>query len=298
MHDDALAVPSISDRGFLKELAWRVLKEANDDNVFALAAQVSYYFVLALFPFFIFLAALAGTLPFTDLWQKVLKWIVLYLPWDSQHFLLETIVGLTSGRHFLSVGLLGTAWASCTGIMNLMTALNGTYEVKESRSFWHRLGLSLAILFVGSFFFLGCFGLLTMGEWIGRTIVDNVGSSPLLRGAWHMARWTVSLIMLGLGMSFVYNVLPNLKRRWHWFNPGTLFVILMWVPAGMGFNLYAHYVASYNKTYGALGAFVIVMLWIYLSTLITLVGAEINCELHKLQEESRQREAETFFGGT
>ncbi len=298
MQGEALAVLSITDRGCLKELARRVFKEADEDNVFALSAQASYYFALALFPFFIFLASLVGTLPFTDLWQKVLKWIVLYLPWDSQHFLLDTIVGLTSGRHFLSIGLLGTAWASCTGIMNLMGALNGAYEVKETRSFWRRLGLSLAILFVTSFFFLGCFGLITIGTWIGRTIADNVGSGSFVRGLWHVARWIVSMILLGLGMSVVENVLPNLRRRWRWFSPGTLFIMLMWLPAGMGFNLYVHYLASYNKTYGTLGAFVIMMAWIYLSTLITLVGAEINCELHKMREEARRREAENFFGAT
>src|SRR5262249_50120594 len=145
----------------IKELAKRVWKEIDTDNVPGLAAQTSYYFVLALFPFLIFLAALVGTLPFTGLWDEVLSWITLHLPAKSQRLIFETVNRLTRGwGGFLSLGLLGTTWAACSGLMNLMCSLNAAYEVKETRNFWKRLGLAFLILFVLNFLFVGSFGLL------------------------------------------------------------------------------------------------------------------------------------------
>jgi membrane protein len=270
----------------LKELARRVWAELDADNVPGLAAQTSFYFTLALFPFLLFLAALVGGLPFTGLWDKILKWIVLYLPASSQRFIFDTVSGLTRGHtSFLSLGLLGTVWASCTGLMNLMCSLNTAYEVREGRSFLRRTGLALVMLFVFSFFFLGAFGLLTAGDWVDNWLAARVNPSLPLASLWHIGRWVVSLTLIALAVSLADHTLPNLKRPRRLITAGTLFVALAWVPASIGFNLYVRYVASYDKTYGALGAFVILMVWIYLGCLITLVGAEIDCELHKMSTE-------------
>src|SRR5690349_3548922 len=103
----------------VKQFVGRIWTEVDTDNVMGLAAQMSYCFSLALFPFLIFLAALFGTLPFTGLWNKLLHWIVLYLPPASQHFVLNILVGLTRQHtRFLSLGLVGTVWASAVGILN------------------------------------------------------------------------------------------------------------------------------------------------------------------------------------
>ena len=139
----------------------------DSDNLMGLAGQMSYYFSLALFPFLIFLAAVAGSLPVTGLWVRILKWMIFSLPMESRSFMLTTVMGLTRGhRSFLSYGMLGTLGATQT------------------------------------------------------------------------------------------------------------------------FNLYVGYVASYDKTYGALGAFLILMVWIYLLSLITLIGAEINAEMWKMKSHS------------
>src|SRR5262249_23602024 len=157
---------------FVKELARRVWKEMDEDDVTGLAAQMSYYFVLAIFPFFIFLAGLVGSLPFTGLWDSILKGIILYLPSPSQHIVFDTVMNLTRGhRSFLSFGLVGTAWASCTGIMNLMCSLNRAYEVKESRSFFKRLGFALFMLFVFAILIVVAFALLTAGDCMDNWLV-------------------------------------------------------------------------------------------------------------------------------
>ena len=271
----------------IKEFAGRVWKEMDVDNVPGLAAQTAYYFDLALFPFLIFLAALVGCLPFTGLWEKILTWITLNLPQESQHLILQTVTGLTPGRGgFLSFGLLGTAWASCSGFMNLMCSLNAAYEVKETRSYLKRLGLAFVMLFAMNFLFLGSFGFLSAGDWLGSWLINRAGPLIIL---WQIGRWSLCLVLLALAVAVLDYALPNLKRPWRCFTPGTLFVVLAWIPATLGFNLYVARFASYNRTYGALGAFVVLMVWMYISSFIVLTGAEINCELHKMRAEAKLR---------
>ena len=270
----------------IKELAKRVWRAIDVDNLPGLAAQASYYFVLALFPFLIFLAALVGSLPFTGLWDDVLFWITHNLPPESRHLILETVTSLMRGRHsFLSIGILGTAWGVCAGLMNLMSSLNTVYEVDETRSFWNRLGLAFVMLFVLTFLFVGSFGLLSAGDWLGIWLVNRASASFPVIMLWFVGRWVLSLVLLALAVAILEQTLPNLRRPWRCFTPGTLFVVLAWTPATLGFNLYIRHFASYNRTYGALGAFVILMLWMYITSFIALVGAVINSEVRKMRAQ-------------
>jgi membrane protein len=145
------------------------------------------------------------------------------------------------------------------------------------------------MLFVLTFLFVGSFGLLSAGDWLGTWLVNREGPSLPVITLWFVGRWVLSLALLALAVTTVDHVLPNLRRPWHCFTPGTLFVVLAWAPATLGFNLYVHRFASYNRTYGALGAFVILMVWMYITSLIVLVGAEINCELRKMRAEAKPR---------
>ena len=278
----------------VKEVAKRVWKRVDADNVPGLAAQTSYYFVLAFFPFLIFLAALVGSLPFTGLWDETLAWITLNFPRQSQQLILDTVSSLTHNRgSFLSLGLLGTVWAASAGLMNLMCSLNAAYDVKETRSFYRRLGLAFIMLFVLTFLFLGSFGLLTIGDWLGSRLADR-GIDVLLIILWYAGRWAVALLLLAVAIAILDHALPNRKRPWCCFTPGALFFMLAWVPATLAFNFYVRHFASYSRTYGALGAFVILMVWTYITSLIALVGAEINSELHRMRAEAKFQSVENW----
>src|SRR5215472_6616104 len=282
------------DRLCTKELAQRVWKEIEVHNLPGLAAQTSYYFVLAFFPFLIFLAALVGSLPFTGLWDETLTWITVNFPRESQKLILDTVSSLTHNRgSFLSIGLLGTVWAASAGFMNLMCSLNAAYDVKETRSFYRRVGLAFTMLCVLTFLFLGSFGLLTVGDWLGSRLADR-GMGLLLIILWYVGRWTVALLILAVAIAILDHALPNRKRPWSCFTPGALFFMLAWVPATLGFNLYVRHFASYSRTYGALGAFVILMVWTYITSLIALIGAEINRELHKMRAEAKFQPVEPW----
>lgn len=269
-----------------KELIRRVWKEIQEDNLLGLAAQMSYFFVLSFFPFLIFLAALIGYLPFTDLWSKVLAWIAYSFPAESQRLIIDTVLSLTRKRtSLLSLGLLGTAWAASSGIITLSAALNVAYEVKETRSFWKLSLMALGMLFILSFFFITAFGLLATGDWLGHWIGSRIGPSAPFQVLWAFGRWVLSLVLMGIGIAIVYYALPNGGRLWRGVIPGTVFVVLVWLPVSLGFGMYVKHLGAYDKMYGSLGAFVILMIWVYVTSLILLVGAEINSELRKARRE-------------
>jgi len=270
------------------ELCRRVWREIDADNCTGWAAQMSYYFVAALFPFFIFLAALVGFLPFTGFWNEIVNWVVRYLPPDAQRWVLLAVLGLTRGRiPFLSFGVLGTAWSASSGIMSLIDSLNAAYEVRETRSYWKRRGLALLLLVILSFLVIAAFGVFSIGHLAGAWLAVRAGQVVSLSPLWDIGQWILSLVLIGLAAAVADYTLPNRKRPWRWVTPGSVFVILAWLLASKGFNAYLHYVGSYSKTYGALGGLMILMLWIYIVSLIILVGAEVNNQLEKIRSERK-----------
>lgn len=248
-----------------------------------LSAEISYYFSLALFPFMIVLGALVGILPFTHSWQAILAWITHYLPSDIQQTAFDTVASLTESRKkFLSMGLLGSIWACSGGLTTLMYALNTIYHLTETRSYLKRLALSVLLLFVLALLVIATFGLLSAGHWLDHLVVSGPGPHPIFLALARVSRWVASLAVSILCVSFLDHVLPDRKGRFRWITPGSAVVVLTWVLGTLGFNYYVLHVASYHRTYGILGGFFVLMVWIYVSSLIALVGAEINSELEKI----------------
>jgi len=259
-----------------------VWHEMSEDNVMGVAAQMAFFFTMALFPFFILLAALAGMLPSTGLWTHVLRWVTLYLPESSQNFVFNTVAGLTHGRiRFLSIGVFSAAWAAAGGVFTLMSSLNVAYEVRETRNLWKRAGLALITLLIVCLLFLGSFGLLTGGHLLASWISAHITPGLPLPAFWRIGHWFVSLVLLVFGMATLHYLLPNYKQRWLWVIPGALLAVAAWVPGSIAFNFYVNHIGSYNRIYGTLGAFMVLMVWIYLISLVVLVGAEVNREIVK-----------------
>lgn len=254
------------------------------DNLTGLAAQVSFFFCLALFPFFILLAAAAGILPSTGLWNEVLIWVTKYLPQSSQIFVLKTVANLThGGEKFLSVGVASAAWSAAGGVLTLISALNTIYEVPETRSYWKRALITIFMLFVICFLLLGSFGLLTAGHFLGTRVIADINLGSAVRLFWGVGHWVVSLVLLAIGINVIYSVLPDHKQPWRWITPGTVLSILAWIPGSLAFNLYIRHNTSYGRIYGTMAAFTILMVWIYIISLIILLGAEINSEFAKMR---------------
>ncbi|MCL5005676.1 MAG: YihY/virulence factor BrkB family protein [Acidobacteria bacterium] len=272
----------------------RVWKSAHADGCDDLAAQLSYFFLMALFPFFIVLAAIVAYLPFTVLWAHVLTWITEYFPESIRPHIFKTVSSLTRNRiGLLSFGLATSIWIATRGVVSLMDALNHAYGVPETRKFWKRRVLSCGVMLVFAFAFLTAFGLLTYGDRLGHWLAARTSLGTTFIMVWHLFRWTISLVLLNFAVEFANHVLPNVRRPWRWYTPGSVFVVIVWFPATMAFNAFVSHFGSSESAYGALGTFFVLMFWIWITNFILLVGAEMDSEFEKASGELRSRDKPT-----
>jgi membrane protein len=275
--------PPVSRRTRMRwlEFARDIWSDMDHDNVLGLAAQMSFYFVLSMFPFLISLAALVTVLRFSNVWPKILAWMILYLPHSSRHLVFATIQGAIRRRgSFLSFGLAGTGWVATAGIMNLILALDTIFDLKETRGYIHRTLLSLGVLLLLAAVFLVTFGLHVMGNLVDVQIAAAVYASHPLKWLWTLGRSALSFILAALATAIIYNLLPNHQRKWRWLTTGSLFTVITWALATSGFNFYLLHFGTYQRTYGVLGTFIVLMVWIYVMSTVVLIGAEINYRLH------------------
>jgi membrane protein len=272
-------------------------KRIDRHDLTGLSARISYYFSLSLFPFLILLGAIIGLLPFTHLWDDSLQRIVQYFPQDIQGVLWDTVGSLVQAHtKYLSIGLVGTLWAASGALMSLMSALNTVYEVQETRGYLKRLGITGLMVLVLIFLIVASFGLLNAGSVLDQRVVWGTAPPLLLKVLAHLARWAISVTATLVSIRLLDYVLPDLKRPWRWVKPGSIVAAVGWLLGPLGFNFYVRNIASYNRTYGVLGAFVILMVWFYVSSLIILVGAEINSELHAAAMSTQKPEFVTAPG--
>lgn len=267
----------------LREIWAKIL---NDDCI-DLAAEMAYFFALALFPFFAVLGALAGFLPYTDLWTNVTHQIVAHFPAEARDLALQTLLNLAHrNKTFLSIGFGAMVWTSSSGLVAMMENLSRAYNVLETRGFWKKRLIAIGILIVSSAFFFGSFGLLTVGHRTGVFLSTKLYFGQPLRIVWEIFRWFFLLTLLQTGVAILDHVLPNKRRPWRWLSPGTAFATAMLVAATWGVNFYVRHIGHYSETYGAIGAFFVLMVWIFCSSLVLLIAAEINAVVEKRQFSS------------
>jgi membrane protein len=273
----------------IKRVARRVWRESNEDNIFGAAAELGYYFLLALFPMLIFLTSLIGFIP--DLQQSIFHEIRRIAPPDAMRVVSETIQDVTANRGggLLSFGVLGTLWAASTGTAALIDTLNRAYEVRETRSYWKvrlialglTIGLSLVVISSSAIIMLSD----RLPVWIGKSL--GLGEGWL--GWWTAVDYLLGLGLLSLATATIYRFGPDLKGKCRWMTPGAFFAAIAAAFASWLFSLYLRFAPSYSATYGSLGAVIVLMLWLYLMGLVILIGGEINNEIEKLTCEPKPK---------
>jgi len=269
---------------FYSKLLKMVWNDVQRDDLVDLAAQMSFYFVLSLFPFLLVVAAVIGWLPSTTLWHDFAQWITDYLPGDARKLVFSAVLELTKGYgSFFSIGLAGTVWAASTGVVSLMDSLNITYDTKETRGYWRRRAIAIVTTCLAAFFFVASFVTMALGHWAVTSFSTDVRRIQISRVSIEIARWLVTLLLMCLALDLMNEFLPNRDRPWRSITPGRLFVAIMFVLASFGFNIYLRYFANYPRVYGALAAFIVLMMWIYIASLILLIGAEIDNSLEHLK---------------
>lgn len=267
-----MVIPS---KAFIRQVIQRfVLHEVS-----GLAAQISFYLLLSLFPFFIFTFSLLAYLPISS--EEVLRLISQYIPQEALPIIdhnLRSVLDVQRGG-LLSFGIIATIWSASNGSHAVMHALNRAYDVTEARSFIH----ARLVAFLLTFSMVGALVIALLlpvfGQWIGYAIFSLLGLTEAFLTVWNILRWLISFFVINLIFSYIYFVAPNTSLDLDDVWPGALFASLGWQLVSFCFSYYVSNFGNFTATYGSLGGIIILMLWFYLSGIILILGGEINALL-------------------
>ena len=265
----------------VRELASRVYDEIWEDDIMDRAAGLSYYFLFSLFPALLFLVALLGMFRGSDLLGPLMGYAHRVLPPDAASVLSKTMEGVVRGARgsLLSVGALGALWAASAGMGSITSALNVAYGVKDPRAWWHRRLMAIVLTLVFALFTLSALLFLVFGERIGAAIAQRFGLGVTFETAWGLLSLGLAILGVLTGITLVYDLAPARRRRWRGVTPGSVFALVVWLGASLLLRLYVEYLGNYEATYGSIGGVMLLMLWLYLSGVALLVGAEIDSEI-------------------
>lgn len=242
---------------------------------------------MALFPFFIFLAALAGFITrifdIKNPTDRIINAFGDTLPSDVTSVLRTQLEGIINSRNaaLLSVGLLGTIWAASSGVGALMKAMNRAYGVRETRPAWERYALALGLTAFAGLMIIASFLVLVVFQASGAKIADKIGLAGVAAALLPLVRWPVAIVTVLFAAGVIYRVTPNTRLSLMRVLPGTVLFAAVWLIATELFGLYIARSTSYQSTYGTLGGVAILLVWFYLTAFILLVGAELNAVLQQ-----------------
>lgn len=268
----------------IKRFFIRLYEKAFDEDILSSAAQVAFYFLFALFPLLLFVLALFGFVlgKNNDLRYELFVYLRQLMPasaFDLVNKTLEEIVQGSSGGK-LTIGILITIWSASAGIDSLRVALNAVFKIKETRDWWKRKLMSLFLIFAIGISIFFALGIIFYGSKFLNLMFLTVGLPIPSPSILSLLSFLVVLLLLLLTFELLYNFIPNHNpRTWKWITPGAIVGIVLWLLLSKGFSIYLDYFNSYAKTYGSLGAIIVLMFWLYLTALVMLVGGTINAVL-------------------
>jgi membrane protein len=269
----------IPKRGWL-QIVRRAWKEAKADNVPLIAAGVAFFGFLSLFPALIATLTVYGLVVSPEQARKQVDQYASALPSDSRKVLIEQLTAVTQGnQRALGLGLLISVllalWSASGGMSNLVKAINITYDEDEKRGFVKQRATAL-LLTVGAMLFM----IVTLGlVAVLPAVLDHLPLGPAGRILVEVVRWGALVVAVMVALAVLYRVAPDRDApRFRWVTPGAIVATVLWVAGSAAFSLYVSNFGKYNKTYGALAGVAVLMLWLYLTSYIVLLGAEINAE--------------------
>jgi membrane protein len=262
------------------------------DDALGLAAQLAYYLILAIFPFILFLVAVADAFSssspqfVTELFDYLRRLLPPQVFDLIKTYTRHTLHNEDTAPGLLSVGILGTIWAASGAFSALINALNRAYDVQETRPFWKVKGIAILMTFGLSALILVGVLLLVAGPSIGRTLAEVFTLGDEFMAVWNVARWPAALLFLIVTVALLFYFAPDADQPFRWITPGGFVGIILWVLASVAFNLYlSSDFSSYDKTYGSIGTVIILLLYLYISSLTILFGATLNATLVRIKEE-------------
>jgi len=256
----------------MKDMHYRFL----DDNVTAMASQLSYSIIASIFPFLIFLFTLT---PFLKVDEKmVLESLKGLMPGSAYELVQRTVTEVlnTKSTNLLSISLIIAIWSASSGIRAVMTALNKAYDEPEKRAFYKLWGIGIIGTVALAITIALSFVLLVFGGTLGDYFQCCYELSRAVRVMWDFIRFILSVFILIMLFSTAYFFLPSRRLRWKEVIPGAIFGTFCWILASMLFSYYVNNFSNYSRFYGSIAAVFVLMTWIYISSIIVILGGELN----------------------
>lgn len=273
-------------KNFLK----RLYKRATKNEITSRAAQVAFYFIFALFPLLLFIISLFGLIlrSGNDLQQQLFSYLGVVMPSSAFELVTKTLTDVVqnSSGGTLTVGFVIALWSASAGMDSIIDSLNEVYNFEEERSWWKRKLISLALTLVTALLIFFALAVVIYGSQLLSWSLTAIGLPVLPQFVLTVFSFLIVGLVLLLILSVIYTFGPNQPDfKWHWINAGSIAAIILWILFSIGFRIYLHYFNSYSQTYGSVGTIIILLLWLYLTALVILIGGAINALLH---EESKK----------
>lgn len=271
------------------DLARRTWREAIDDDLLGLAAQLAFYFFLALFPALVFLLAVASFFPLSNVTDDVAQSLGPLVSPSVLAVIQEQMQRLANNEDggLLTFGVAGALWSSSAALVSIVGALNRAYDIEERRPWWKirliaiglTLGVALTIL-IG-------LTLVMTGPVLAETLGRSTGLGQTFEWMWLALRWPIVLVLISTGFGLIYYFGPDADQDWAWITPGAVAATFLWLVVSLLFKLYVENFTDYEGSYGTVGAVILVLLWFYVSALAVLAGAELNAAIEHASEHGR-----------
>ncbi|MFC6118215.1 YihY/virulence factor BrkB family protein [Macrococcoides bohemicum] len=272
------------DGNFLNKLLFRIGK----DDAAGLSAQLAYYFLLSLFPMLIFLLTLIPLFNVSP--DTITNMIAKNAPGETSKMITEVVTDVMKNANggLLSFGLIAALWSASNGMTALMNAFNVSYEVEDARNPIVAKLLSVLFTVVMVVVFGVALALPVFGEQIGNYLFGQFGLESQFKWVFSLIKVVLPLIITFIVFVTLYAIAPNIKLKFKSVIPGALFATIVWIGASFLFGYYVSNFGNYSKTYGSIGGVIVLMLWLYLTGFIIIIGAQINAIIHEKQLSSQQ----------
>jgi membrane protein len=280
-----------------RQIGKRIYTATWDDAIFARAAQLSYYFLLSIFPLLLLLTGVLGLIAGSE--SELLHTLVAYIrtaaPGAAGELLTSILreIADTSGGIVVSIGALAALWSASLGMRAVIDGLNRAYRVREARSWWKGILIGIALTVAVSMLVILALVTLIWGGRFGSYVADQFGLGGAFQTLWRLLNWPMVIGFVFVAFMLVYQYAPNVQgRKWIWNAPGALLAVALWMFVSFALRAYLGQFGDYARFYGSLGAVIILMLWLYLIGAAILIGGEVNSEIAQAAARAGEREAE------
>ncbi len=278
------------------QLTKKVYSEVLDDNLLGRAAELAYNFLLAIFPAVLLLLSLFGLFAAraSIMRASLLGYFADFLPPAAYQMFVQTLNEVTknTGGGKITFGIVFSLWFAAGGMTSMISTLNAAYHVREARSFVKVREIALGLTVVIAVLTVSALALVLVGGHLAEVVGSEIGLRYAIVLAWKILHWPLAVLFLVLAFSIIYYVAPDLKEQhWYWITPGSVVGVALWLAASGMFRAYLHFFNTYSRTYGSLGAAIILLVWLYVTGLAFLIGGEINAVIEHAAAERGHPEA-------